>query len=124
VGELGTRLKRGAGARTSPENARSWAHPRRGDRGREVEEELTGGDGGTEREAGARARGRRRQAWPTGQREGEGERGRAGWRQQAGPACQAPCARAQGVGLSGPTWAELGFLFSREFLIAFLLIFL
>jgi hypothetical protein len=28
-----------------------------------------------------------------------------------------------GVGLSGPTWAELGFLFSREFLIAFLFIF-
>ena len=28
-----------------------------------------------------------------------------------------------GAGLSGPTWAELGFPFSREFLIAFLLIF-
>jgi Sec-independent protein secretion pathway component TatC len=27
------------------------------------------------------------------------------------------------VGLSGPTWAELVFLFSREFLIAFLFIF-
>jgi hypothetical protein len=33
-----------------------------GDRGREVEDELTGGVGETEREAGARARGRRRQA--------------------------------------------------------------
>jgi hypothetical protein len=31
-------------------------------------------------------------------------------------------ARAR-VGLSGPTWAELGFPFSREFLIAFLFIF-
>jgi hypothetical protein len=30
--------------------------------------------------------------------------------------------RGRGVGLSGPTWAELGFLFSREFLIAFLFI--
>jgi hypothetical protein len=28
-----------------------------------------------------------------------------------------------GAGLSGPTWAELGFPFSREFLIAFLFIF-
>jgi hypothetical protein len=32
-------------------------------------------------------------------------------------------ARARGVGLSWPTWAELGFLFSRDFLIAFLFIF-
>jgi hypothetical protein len=55
VGEQGTELKRGAGARTWPENARTWARPRWGDRGREVEDELTGGDGRTEREgAGAR----------------------------------------------------------------------
>jgi hypothetical protein len=47
-----------------------------GDRGQEVEDELTGGVGETEREAGARARGRRRQAWPTGQRERGGERAR------------------------------------------------
>jgi hypothetical protein len=50
VGEQGTRLKRGAGARTWPENARTWVRPRRGDRGREVE------DGGTEREEWAHAR--------------------------------------------------------------------
>jgi hypothetical protein len=50
-----------------------------GDRGREVGDELTGGVGETEREAGARARGRRRQACPTGQRK-RGERGRVGWR--------------------------------------------
>jgi hypothetical protein len=31
--------------------------------------------------------------------------------------------RACGVRLNGLTWAELGFLFSREFLIAFLFIF-
>jgi hypothetical protein len=57
VGEQGTGLRRGAGARTWPENSRSWARPRRGDRGREVRDELTGGDGGTERgRAGARER--------------------------------------------------------------------
>jgi hypothetical protein len=38
VGELGAGLKRGAGARSGPENARSWARPRRGDRGPEVED--------------------------------------------------------------------------------------
>jgi hypothetical protein len=38
VGEQGAGLKRGAGARTWPENARKWARPRRGDRGREVRE--------------------------------------------------------------------------------------
>jgi hypothetical protein len=90
--------EQGAGARTWPENARSWARPWRGDRGWEVEDELTGGDGGTEREAGARAIGRRRQAWPMGQREREGERGRAGWRRQAGPACQTQGARRHELG--------------------------
>jgi hypothetical protein len=102
VGEHDTGFKRGAGARTWPENARSWARPRRGDRGREVRDELTGGDGGTEREAGTRARGRRHQAWPMGQRERERERerGRAGWRRQAGPTCQAQGARARACGLS------------------------
>jgi hypothetical protein len=50
VGEQGTGLKRGTGARTWPENAWSWARPWQGDHGQEVEDELTGGDGGTERE--------------------------------------------------------------------------
>jgi hypothetical protein len=36
VGEQGAGLKRGAGARTWPENAWTSARPRRGDRGREV----------------------------------------------------------------------------------------
>jgi hypothetical protein len=56
----------------------------------------------------------------------EGERGRSGWRRQAGPACQAEGARGRGrarTGLSGLPWAEFGFPFSREFLIAFLFIF-
>jgi hypothetical protein len=83
LGEQGTGLKRGAGAQTWPENARTWARPRRGDRGRGVEDELTSGDGGTER-AGARER-----TAPTSlahgaarerERERERERGRAGWR--------------------------------------------
>jgi hypothetical protein len=51
------------------------------------------------------------------ERERERERGRAGWRRQAGPACQAPKAherrRARGAGPNGPTWVELVFLFSR-----------
>jgi hypothetical protein len=38
VGEQGAGLKRGVGAQTWPENVRSWAHPRRGDHGREVED--------------------------------------------------------------------------------------
>jgi hypothetical protein len=93
-----------------------------GDRGREVRDELTGGVGRIERE---RARVRKDSAEKPGPRgsERERERGRAGWRRQAGPACQAPRARGRGAALIGPTWAELGFLFSREFLIAFLFIF-
>jgi hypothetical protein len=52
-----------------------------GDRGREVEDELTGGDGGTERESGHTCE----RTAPTSlahgaAREREGERGRGGWR--------------------------------------------
>jgi hypothetical protein len=36
VGEIGERLKRGTSTGTWLENARSWARPRWGDRGREV----------------------------------------------------------------------------------------
>jgi hypothetical protein len=59
VGEQEAGLKRGTGARMWPENVWSWARPRRGDRGRQVEDELTGGDGRIEREG-------------TGAREGNG----------------------------------------------------
>jgi hypothetical protein len=38
VGEQGAGFKRGTGARSWPENERSWARPRQGDRGREVED--------------------------------------------------------------------------------------
>jgi hypothetical protein len=59
VGEQDAGLKRGAGARTWPENAQTWARPRRGDRGREVRDGLTGGDSGTERGSGC-TRGKQR----------------------------------------------------------------
>jgi hypothetical protein len=38
VGEQGAGFKRGVGAWTWPENVRSWARPRWGDHGREVED--------------------------------------------------------------------------------------
>jgi hypothetical protein len=39
VSKQGTGLKRGTSVGTWPENARSWARPRRGDRGREVRDD-------------------------------------------------------------------------------------
>jgi hypothetical protein len=72
--------------------------------------------------AGTRARGRHRQAWPTGQR--ERERGRegavVGADRRGPPVRHRRRARAR---LSGLTWAEIGFPFSWDFLIAFLFIF-
>jgi hypothetical protein len=50
VGKQGAGFKRGAGARSWPENTRTWARPRQGDRGREVRDVLTSGVGGAERE--------------------------------------------------------------------------
>jgi hypothetical protein len=38
--EEGRWASRARGARSWPENAQSWAHPRRGDRGREVRDAL------------------------------------------------------------------------------------
>jgi hypothetical protein len=67
-------LKRGAGARTWLENAQSWERSRRGDRGREVRDGLTGGDGGSERE---RARGEKYDADNSGPRGRERGRERA-----------------------------------------------
>jgi hypothetical protein len=122
VGEQGARLKRGAGAWTWPENARSWARPRRGDRGREIEDELAGGDGGTEREwargertaptalahGAARQRGREgalaRQADRRGPPVSTGERGRA--------------SKLGRLGLTGPDWL---FLFPGNFYLLFYL---
>jgi hypothetical protein len=120
VGEQEAGLKRGTGARMWPENVWSWARPRRGDRGRQVEDELTGGDGRIERGNG-RARGKRsRQAWPTGQREVQRSE-RAGWRRQAGPACQTQGARMHGLGLLGWLGLKWPFPFSWNFYCLFYL---
>jgi hypothetical protein len=122
VGEQGAGLKRGAGAWTWPENAWTWARPRWGDRGREVEDELTGGDGGTEREQ-AHTRETALTGRPHGaMRERERERGVSALigADRRGPPVGHRGARAE---LSGPVWADIGFPFSRDFLIAFLFIF-
>jgi hypothetical protein len=62
---------------------------------------MTGGDGGSERERAGGGGERPRQLWSTGQRERERSE-RAGWRRQAGLACQTQRARAQ-ARLNGPT---------------------
>jgi hypothetical protein len=116
---------------------RTWARPQRG-RGREVSDGgwliggVRGAERGNERERAvnvdrkvprdserknARARtGRRRQAWPTGQREGERERERAcvdaGGRWQVESTCQATRARARCLaGSSWADWAEMALSF-------------
>jgi hypothetical protein len=74
VGERSAGLKRGEDVRRWPENARSWARPRRGT--------WVGGWGradrwaprNRERERACRREERCRQDWPTGQQEGERER--------------------------------------------------
>jgi hypothetical protein len=95
VGKQGAGFKRGAGARSWPENARSWARPRRGDCGREVRDALTGGSMG-QREG--------RRAWarataPTGRSHGAArERGREGARvcaDRRGPPVRHKDARAR-----------------------------
>jgi hypothetical protein len=69
----------------------------------------------------ARARGDRRHAWPTGQREGESARAPT----QAVTGRWGPPVRRRGRarGLAGLTGLKMFFSFSREFLIAFLFIF-
>jgi hypothetical protein len=86
-----------------------------GGHGREVRDGLTGGVCGTERER-ARVRGtRRRQDWPTGQREGErGESARANRLTGRGRLSARAGARAR---------ACLGFSIFRKFLMPFLFIF-
>jgi hypothetical protein len=69
VGEQGAGLKRGAGARTWPENARTWAHLRR---------EIVGERLGTADRWGRRERERERD------RERESERARGKQRRQLG----------------------------------------
>jgi hypothetical protein len=65
-----------------------------------------------------------RQTWPTVQREREREGERARGLAPRGGACLSGTEGARGgAELNGPTWAELAFLFLREFLIAFVFIF-
>jgi hypothetical protein len=94
-------------------------------RGWKVGDGLTDGVRGIEREQALGREERRRQDWPTGQREGEGERARGlaptGGTRLSGT--KGARARARGSGLNGPAWAELGFSIFREFLISFLFIF-
>jgi hypothetical protein len=93
--------KRGARAWTWPENARTWVRPRRGDRGLEVRDGLTSGDGGAERESG---HGEKNEADSSGprdrerERERERERGseRAVLRRHMGPSYQTQGARGLG----------------------------
>jgi hypothetical protein len=123
VGEQGAGLKRGTGAR-------KWR--RTHGRGRVHGGEIVGGRlrtayrwGWRDRErecAGGEAR--LRQLWPTGHR----ERGRG--HAQACADRRGPPVRHTGragasawAGLSGPTYAEMAFSISREFLIVFLFIF-
>jgi hypothetical protein len=88
VGEQGAGIKRDTTTRTWPENARSWVRPWRGDRGREVRDGLTGGDGGTKREgAGAREGNNADSSAPRCSERERGEGACSGWRRQAGPAC-------------------------------------
>jgi hypothetical protein len=97
-----------------------------GDRGREVRDKLTGGDGGAERgRAGAHER---TSADRSGPRDRERSReAHSGWHRQAGPACQAERARGRERARGGwAKWAALGriiFSFFLEFLIAFIFIF-
>jgi hypothetical protein len=73
-----SRARGSKGARTWPENAWTWARPWRGDRVREVEDELTGGDSGTEREGAGAQEGNSadRSAPQSSERERERERER------------------------------------------------
>jgi hypothetical protein len=94
-----------------------------GEHGREVEDGMTGGVGGTEREAGARARGTAPTSlahWAAGGRERENERARQTDR-RGPPVSEGGCARRlDRLGLNGPNWVFSNF---RKFLMPFLFIF-
>jgi hypothetical protein len=99
------------------------ARPRRGDRGREVRDALTGGVGGAERgKVGVgESNGADRSVPQSSER--ARERGRSGLHRQAGSACLAQGRARAGAGLNGLPWAELAFPISLEFLLPFLFIF-
>jgi hypothetical protein len=112
-GEVG---EQGEGARSWTENARSWARPRRGDRGREVRDTPTGGVGGAERGKSGVGENNGTDRLVPRSSERARERGRSGLRRQAGSAYQAQGRAGTGprawAGLNGLPWAELVFLFS------------
>jgi hypothetical protein len=130
-GRAGRGAQKGRGRAEVAEDRAVMGASTTGDHEQEVGDELTGGVGGTERN-GALARG----TGPTNlahgtvrEREREREKGRGREDTRVGADRRGPPVRhqgrkgARGAGLNGPTWAELAFLFSREFLIAFLFIF-
>ena len=108
------------GAGTWPENARTWACPRRGIVGKRL---GTADRWGRRDREGSKRAGERNGADRPGPRAAR-ERGREGALELA-PTGGARLSGTEGAraGLSGPIWAEIGFPFSREFLIAFLFIF-
>jgi hypothetical protein len=117
VGERGTGSK---GARACRGGRRTHGHGRvhGGECGRKVRDaEGTDGWGprGREKERARAEKKRRRQGGPTEQRERERERERAGWRRQAGPACQALRARGGGAGPNGRLGLNLLFYFPGNF---------
>jgi hypothetical protein len=73
VGKHGAGFKRDAGARTWPENVRSWARPRRGIVGGRLWMTNRWARRDKDRESGRGEKERRRQIGPTEQREGERE---------------------------------------------------
>jgi hypothetical protein len=122
VGEQGAGFKRGTGARSWPENVRTCARPRQGDRGREVRDALTGGVDGAEREkAGARESNDADRPVPRSSERAR-ERGARVCADRRGPPVRHRDAWAR-AGLNGLPWAELAFPIFLEFLLPFLFIF-
>jgi hypothetical protein len=114
VGEQGVGFKRGAGARSWLENARTWARPQQGDRGRDVRDALTSGVGGAEREgAGAgESNGADRSVPRDRERKGEGALRLAPTR---GTRLSGTGTRGRGLGLMGCLGSNWLFLFSWNF---------
>jgi hypothetical protein len=126
VGEQGVGLKRGPGEGTWPENMRTWVRPRRGIVGERLGTADRWGRRDRERSERAGERNGTDRPGPRGSERERGERGRVGVGadRRGRPVRHRGRAGARAwAGLSGPVWDEIGFPFSREFLIAFLFIF-
>jgi hypothetical protein len=126
-GRAGRGVKRGAGARSWPENARAWARPRRGDHGREVRDTLTSGVGGAERGNGSVGESNGADRSVPRDRESEGERALrfapiGGARLSGTEGAQAQ-ARTRGLGLMGCLGLKWLFHFLGNFQLLFLFIF-